>query len=125
LALTVEKGKHGHGGLREYAAAINLEYGSLRKYRLVSEAFENDIRISFSKIGWTHFSIVYSLAKWIARAEAEDWSVEELREAIRRASEKPTPPLPPGIFDVIYADPPWQYDNTGVHGAAEPFHVRR
>lgn len=35
-----------------------------------------------------------------------------------RKEPKTTPPLPKGIFDVIYADPPWQYDNTGVNGAA-------
>lgn len=29
------------------------------------------------------------------------------------------PTLPPGIFDVIMADPPWQYENTGVIAAAE------
>lgn len=27
--------------------------------------------------------------------------------------------LPHGLYNVIYADPPWQYDNTGVHGAAD------
>lgn len=26
---------------------------------------------------------------------------------------------PPGVFSVIYADPPWQYSNSGLHGAAE------
>jgi len=26
--------------------------------------------------------------------------------------------LPDKVFNVIYADPPWQYDNVGVHGAA-------
>jgi N6-adenosine-specific RNA methylase IME4 len=30
-----------------------------------------------------------------------------------------TPPLPDGKYNVIYADPPWQYDNTGLGGAAE------
>lgn len=30
-----------------------------------------------------------------------------------------TPELPPGQYQVIYADPPWQYDNTEVHGAAD------
>ena len=28
----------------------------------------------------------------------------------RHAPEKPTPPLPPGKFSLIYADPPWPYD---------------
>ncbi len=27
--------------------------------------------------------------------------------------------LPDTVFNVIYADPPWEYDNTGVHGAAD------
>ncbi len=26
---------------------------------------------------------------------------------------------PAGVYNVIYADPPWEYDNTGVHGAAD------
>ena len=26
---------------------------------------------------------------------------------------------PSGVYNVIYADPPWEYDNTGVHGAAD------
>jgi N6-adenosine-specific RNA methylase IME4 len=26
--------------------------------------------------------------------------------------------LPQGVFNVIYADPAWEYNNTGVHGAA-------
>lgn len=29
-----------------------------------------------------------------------------------------TPPLPKGIYDVIYADPPWEYKNTGFDSAA-------
>lgn len=28
-------------------------------------------------------------------------------------------PIPAGHYNVIYADPPWQYDNTGLNGAAE------
>jgi N6-adenosine-specific RNA methylase IME4 len=28
------------------------------------------------------------------------------------------PILPDGKFDVIYADPPWEYDNSGISGAA-------
>ena len=29
------------------------------------------------------------------------------------------PPLPEGKYNVIYADPPWQYSNAGLGGAAE------
>lgn len=28
------------------------------------------------------------------------------------------PPLPPGVFEVIYADPPWQYDFSKVDAGA-------
>lgn len=31
----------------------------------------------------------------------------------------PIPPLPEGKFNVIYADPPWQYSNVGLAGSAE------
>ncbi len=39
--------------------------------------------------------------------------LQEIRKSI------PASPLPEGVFDVIYADPPWQYDNSGISGAAE------
>ena len=31
----------------------------------------------------------------------------------------PTPPLPKDKYNVIYADPPWQYSNSGISGAAK------
>jgi N6-adenosine-specific RNA methylase IME4 len=43
--------------------------------------------------------------------------------AIRGELPPPTPPksveLPEGKYDVIYIDPPWQYSNSGISGAAE------
>ncbi len=41
---------------------------------------------------------------------------KSIETVLNRAS---TPPMPEGLFNVVYADPPWQYDNTGVDGAAE------
>jgi len=45
----------------------------------------------------------------------------------RESNQREAPPLPEGIFDVIYADPPWQYDNqieswgpASLHYAAIP-----
>ena len=34
-------------------------------------------------------------------------------------SDLPTPKLPEGTYNVIYADPPWQYSNTGFDESAE------
>lgn len=37
----------------------------------------------------------------------------------RDARKVDAPPMPVGVYDVILADPPWQYDNTGLPGSAE------
>ena len=41
-------------------------------------------------------------------------AVEAKREERRQRAQN----LPEGVFNVIYADPAWEYNNTGVHGAA-------
>jgi len=41
---------------------------------------------------------------------------EERRERARTVAQT----MPTGTFNVILADPPWRYDNVGVHGAVEP-----
>ncbi len=56
-------------------------------------------------------------------AEAREKGEIPVRQRVLRqiAANKPkpkTPPLPKGKFDVIYADPPWEYRNSGVNGAA-------
>lgn len=45
----------------------------------------------------------------------KDIQQEESREKKTKTAQN----LPPKIFNVIYADPPWKYNNTGVHGAAQ------
>lgn len=56
-------------------------------------------------------------------AEAREKGEIPIRQKVLRqiTANKPkpkAPPLPEGKFDVIYADPPWEYKNTGVAGAA-------
>lgn len=36
-----------------------------------------------------------------------------------RQKDNTTAPVPEGVFDVVYADPPWRYDNSGFPMAAE------
>lgn len=38
--------------------------------------------------------------------------VREARQAKREATTLPPPPLPVGVFDVLYADPPWRYEHS-------------
>ena len=40
-----------------------------------------------------------------------------MREGQKNKPKPETPPLPKGKYNVIYADPPWEYRNTGVEGA--------
>ncbi len=40
-------------------------------------------------------------------------------ERLARLPQANAGPLPHGPFPVIYADPPWHYENDGLHGAAE------
>jgi N6-adenosine-specific RNA methylase IME4 len=48
-------------------------------------------------------------------AAEKDWTVLELRDAIRENKCPETPELPKGKYQVIYADPPWPY-NAEQHG---------
>jgi N6-adenosine-specific RNA methylase IME4 len=57
-----------------------------------------------------------------AEALREGWQgTREVASASRkyeREQQPPAPALPDGVFSVVYADPPWEYANSGLHGAA-------
>lgn len=53
-------------------------------------------------------------AEYIHEKTARRLALEERRQEKARTAQS----LPSGIYNVIYADPPWQYDNTGVDAAA-------
>jgi N6-adenosine-specific RNA methylase IME4 len=51
-------------------------------------------------------------------------SILSLAIRIKRQEKiKNIPPFPEGKYQVIYADPPWQYDNTGLGGSAESHYL--
>lgn len=58
---------------------------------------------------------------WIETISETPMTVRELRNEVKKAKalKSPTPQLPEGKYDVIYADPPWEYSNSGISGAAE------
>ena len=63
--------------------------------------------------------------EFLDRAEAEKWSVVALRRAVkdhRRRIERKQLSLDAaalGKFLVLYADPPWEYSNSGFEGSAK------
>lgn len=68
-------------------------------------------------LSWSHHAEVAALSPaeqddWLDRAEAESWSRNDLRTALRRGrvSIVERVALPPGKFSILLADPPWRYD---------------
>jgi N6-adenosine-specific RNA methylase IME4 len=56
----------------------------------------------------------------LAWAESEGATVKQLRERVREIKAADAPPLPEGVYRVIYADPPWEYgDKRASDGSAE------
>ena len=43
---------------------------------------------------------------------------EQVKAAVRELTFKPAPPIPDGNYSVVYADPPWQFANSGLEESA-------
>jgi hypothetical protein len=81
-----------------YAEAFDLfpglDYGTLRNFKWISSVFELSLRND--NLEWWHHYTVASLdpemrSYWLERAEANDWSVRELRAHIKGEKAKPLP----------------------------------
>ncbi len=112
-------GEHRYG--EKYSQALEatgLSYGSLADCVWVADRFA-EVSRRREGLGWSHHREVAALDPADAdalldAAEAGDWSARDLRKAVRtfrRELGKGDPgPLPAGVFDVIVADCPWEYD---------------
>lgn len=88
-----------------------LDYQTLQDYKYVSGSIELSVRNN--NLSFSHHKIVAPLkpkeqARWLDKAEKEEWDVRKLREEIKKANKQPTPALPEEKYQVIYADPPWE-----------------
>lgn len=108
----------------QYAEAMNvtgLDYGTVANYQWVAGAVPFSLRKE--SLTWSHHFNVAGLEPksqkdWLDRAEKEGWSSNELRQAIRDAKVLLPPKLPKGSYRVLYADPPWSYNNSGFDQSA-------
>ena len=105
---------------------IDLAGGTVDNYITVYNAF-------VEKNLLTHALVELSIGKlqaitpYLTKENAEELllkartlSRSDLRDEMRELGTPTTPQeLPEGVFDVIYADPPWEYNNSGISGAAE------
>jgi N6-adenosine-specific RNA methylase IME4 len=101
---------------KEAIEATGYDYQTLRNEKQIARRFEVSRRRD--KLSWSHHTEVAGVRpdeladELLDKAEADGWTVKELREAVRDLNRIEPEPLSPleGEYDVIYADPPWKYD---------------
>lgn len=97
LALLVER-RYASGALQKFSEAIGESYGTVRRYRWVTKAYDEHERLRFTSLSFSHFQAVAGLSDrltWLARAERGRWSVDRLVRETRvgPAPRKATPQL--------------------------------
>jgi N6-adenosine-specific RNA methylase IME4 len=128
------KSHYGDGLYAEAARVLGLEEQTLRLQHSMAAKFELLIRIN--NLSWNHHREVSSLKtlsedkkcklyrsdehdmkkaqEFLKEAEKKEWSVRELRDRVasyvRDQDAKIKLANEPEKYDVIYADPPWEYE---------------
>jgi N6-adenosine-specific RNA methylase IME4 len=115
----VERGK-----LDQACERFGIAYQTAKQAAWVASCFERSCRQDL--LTFSHHESVAGrddAAELLEWAEAEGATVRELRERVREIKAADAPPLPEGIYRVIYADPPWEYGdkrtNDAQSGSAE------
>jgi len=96
----------------------DLKRSTLWKFKCVAEMTESFRRRKDTRnLTYTHFEETAFLPKekmeeFLIKANTEKLTTRELRNLIRNTKHesKIALQLPEGIYNIIYADPPWQYD---------------
>lgn len=106
----------------DVSEAIVKDRHWVRKCYYVSKAIAKDERTF--ELWWTFYYAVYTFPsdvrnRLLKLAEDNAWTLDEfkahlrsLRHAVRNELQK----FPVGQYGLIYADPPWKYDNAGENG---------
>ena len=89
------------------AERLEIGYTTLIRYQTISKAYE--IANRFANLSFKHHQIAVSLEdrlEWLKEAEAKAWKTPRLQYEIRNKTKRDKRLLlPPGTFNVIYADP--------------------
>lgn len=107
--------------------ATDLDYQTLRDYAWV--ALKVELSLRKDNLSYSIHKEVASLpspqqAAVLQRAADEQLTVTQVRALVRTIAHQGKVAaiiagrLPSGVYDVICADPPWQYDNSGFHQSA-------
>jgi N6-adenosine-specific RNA methylase IME4 len=108
----------------KYEQAISLfgkDYDTIAEYKRVADAFQ--ITERSVNLPWSAHLAVASLptsnrTELLAEAERDELSVADVRKRAREARGRlivqAAPSIPPGTYSLIYADPPWRYNEATV-----------
>lgn len=119
-----EQRKWGDG--EKLAEQIGIDYGTIRNYGAVARNFElssRDDKLSFTHHRYAMAAELAERAEWLRQANEYEWSGNELKAAIaRKAAIDRTTKIEleatkVGKFVVLYADPPWRYENPPMGGS--------
>jgi N6-adenosine-specific RNA methylase IME4 len=116
-----------YGELASQEEDDRYAYQTLRDAKWVAEAVPMSNRLD--KLSWSHHREVAGLKpaeqkRWLVRAEKENMTRADLRKAIQDWEKKSAPPLPKGKFRVLYADPPWLYNDKCEPGCGAENHYQ-
>lgn len=123
-------GEHEYGARKalfdEGGPLEDMNFHTIREYGTVARAVKSEERSSL--LSFAHHHHVASLSpaqqrEWLAKAVEEDWSSNQLKAGIARQAaldrtmqvEFDAKML--GKFAVLYADPPWRYENPPMGGS--------
>jgi MT-A70 len=116
----------GYGEGREIAETIEVEYATVRKYGSVARAFTLfRRRNNFSFKHHAEAMAVEGDAErdwWLDQAVEHEWSANKLRaeiahgKAFQKTKQVELDAEALGKFVVLYADPPWRYENPPMGG---------
>jgi N6-adenosine-specific RNA methylase IME4 len=110
--------------VREVKNKLRLKIETVRQYAWAAA----NVSIRIDRLSFSHHAHVASLPppqqeKWLRKAAEEDWSSNELRSeitragAIERTKQMELDAKSLGKFTIIYADPPWRYENPPMGGS--------
>jgi len=121
-----------YGAIAEIAEASPFQYQTIANDKYVASRYEVSQR--WESLSIHHHRIAAPIdpleqrLEWLRKAEEGDglgkpWSTRRLELEIQR--DKRVKLLPPaGVYDVIYADPPWQYSNVLPQWGPAELHYR-
>jgi N6-adenosine-specific RNA methylase IME4 len=106
------------GKLEQACERFGIAYKTAANAAFVASQFECSCRQEHLSYG--HYESVAGnskagdLLEWAAESGA---TVKQLRERVREIKATDSPPLPEGVYRVIYADPPWEYGDKRTNDA--------